>query len=184
MNIPKKWENANILSMSNSEIEDMIEDMSRSNRSVNLPFPFIPDICAEFIRKFHCKNCGKCCIGGADGVFILPDDIQRLSSGMGLSERQFINQFTIVNNGNYFLPFPCPFHDSKLHSCIIYKYRPLKCRLFPFFPSSHITIPQNQSPFKKEANVISINVMCPEGKTIAFQSLKELKDAHSLKKSS
>ncbi|MFC1875643.1 YkgJ family cysteine cluster protein [Chloroflexota bacterium] len=131
---------------------------------------------------FHCKQCGKCCVGGAEGVLLPPDDIERLSKGMEMSKRQFKDKFTFITEGKRHLPFPCPFYNLNSHSCMVYQFRPYKCRLFPFYPSSQINIAPNPSHLENKVGVISINVRCPEGKAIASQFLKVIRDSTLYKK--
>jgi len=178
MEIPERWRKTNLASMSNSEIEEMIADMRKADRSVNLPIPFLPETIHKISAMFHCKRCGRCCIGGAEGVFLNQLDIKRLSKGMEMSEKQFVDEFTFISDGRHFLPFPCPFYDAKSSLCIVYQFRPDKCKLFPFYPSSNITITQDTNPSANKVSAISISVRCPEGRDIAMRLLKSYRDSN------
>ena len=163
--------------MSDSEIEEMAEDIYRAKGSINLPVPFSPDTVAEFFKVFHCHRCGECCVGdGGDGISLYPDDVERLSTAMHMSKRQFKDKFTFVTEGKRLLPFPCPFYDSNSLSCTVHQLRPRVCRLFPFLPSNKPIMAERPYPSTNGAYMVTINARCPAGRSIACQFVKMQRD--------
>lgn len=172
--IPERWRSKDLVSISDSEIEAMIDEIYKANWSINLPVPFISETVAGFFQMFNCLRCGECCIGGGEGVFLNPDDVDRLSMAMRISKRQFKDKFTFVTEGKRFLPFPCPFYDSNSHLCTVYQSRPGVCRRFPLFPS-----PKRLYRSSNGAPMMMISARCPEGRKIAYYLLKIQRDALS-----
>lgn len=170
--ILERWESVDIASMSDSEIEEMIEDIYRAKSNINLPIPFKSETVAKLFKMFHCQGCGECCVGGGDGVFLNPEDIERLSTGMQISKRRFKDKFTFVTEGKRLLHFPCPFYDSNSHSCIVYQLRPSVCQLFPFLQSEKTMIAKRPYPSTNGERIVTVSTLCPEGRRIACQFIK------------
>lgn len=180
--ILERWRSVDLSSISDSEIEELVGDMYKANRSINLFIPFLTETVAEFFKTFHCHRCGECCVGGGEGVFLLPDDVQRLSTAMQMSKRQFKDKFTFVTGGKRLLPFPCPFYDSNSRSCIVYQLRPDVCRLFPLFPCNKPILAKRFYPLTNGACAMSVSARCPVGRSIACQFLKMQRDVLSFSK--
>lgn len=89
--------------------------------------------------RFHCTQCGKCCIG-AGVVRLTQEDITRLLTHLNLSREAFLKTYTKqLGRQTVLLDHPgkdeCIFLKDKT-TCSIYKNRPKQCRLFPWWPSN------------------------------------------------
>lgn len=179
--IPERWRNVDVTSMSDSEIEETVEGIYKTNLSIRLPIPFLPETVAEFFKMFHCQQCGECCLG-QEGVFLLPWDVERLSTAMQMSKRQFKDKFTFVREGRRFLRGPCPFYDSNSHSCIVYQSRPRVCRLFPLFQLvtfqyNDVIVPKRFYSSTNGVSTMGISTQCPVARRIVCQFMKKKRDA-------
>lgn len=175
--INERWKSVNLISSSDAEIEELVIDAYKTKRNINLPIPFLPNKITRLFAEFHCRHCGKCCTGGAEGIFLYSDDIERLSTAMQMSKRQLKDKFTFVSEGSRLLPFPCPFYDSDSQICKVYEFRPHNCRIFPFFASKDQTAAKRLYPSTSKARMITIVSRCPEGRRIACEILKRQRDA-------
>lgn len=80
--------------------------------------------------RIDCRACGNCCRA------ILPvlseSDVERLASGLGISETELIDRFLVAKEGEGTWTFnsrPCPLLSGKF--CTAYESRPDDCRSFP-----------------------------------------------------
>ena len=174
--LPEKWRSVDFTSISDSEIEELVEDIYKANASINLSIPLLPETIAEFFKTFLCRRCGTCCVGGGDGIFLSPDDIERLSTAMQLSKRRFKDRFTFINHGRRLLPYPCPFYDSESHLCTVYQARPSVCRLFPL---NNPIIEKGLYSSADGVRMLTVSTCCPEGRRIACQFIKMQRDVLS-----
>lgn len=103
---------------------------------------------------FTCQMCNDCCHGG-NTICLTPADVRRISSGLGLSERGFLERYC-VSKGSYVqmkvVNNHCIFWDGK---CSIHAFKPGRCREWPFVPSlldqaSFLIIQQNCPGFNKD----------------------------------
>ena len=173
--LPDRWADKELLKMSDSEIEELVEDIYRADHNINLPAPFTQNTVNEFFKKFNCRRCGRCCVYGADGVFLYPEDIKRISKYLQMSEKKFKKKFTLVNQSRVLLPLPCPFYNQSSHFCTIYQIRPRNCRLFPFFGSDNPRMLGGDSSNSfniSYSRVMTVNARCQSGREIACEFLK------------
>lgn len=89
--------------------------------------------------RFHCKQCGKCCINRED-ILLNPKDLYNISKELGLAPRDTIAQYCEVYLGqNSRIPIVrlkprgsikrCPLlRDRK---CSVHNAKPTVCALFP-----------------------------------------------------
>ncbi len=176
--LPNDLANKSLIAISDSEIEDLIETIHVADRNINLPAPFTQNTIDESFKTFNCRRCGECCVRGADGIFLYPEDIKRISGYLHLSRKKFKNKYTFTNQTRILLPLPCPFYDSILHSCKIYQIRPRNCKLFPFFGSDNPLIFEESSLGFHDillSRVMTVNARCPAGREIACEYLKKMK---------
>jgi Fe-S-cluster containining protein len=84
----------------------------------------------------NCRSCShKCCSQPYDWVFLTRGEVQSLAKASGVDVQKFV---TIRENSNSKRTFrtlnlPCPFLDQNNGQCTVYEFRPLICRLFPFY---------------------------------------------------
>jgi len=177
--IPDRWKGINLITITDSEVDELIEDIFNAKRVIHLPIPFTREVINELFKIFHCRRCGDCCVevSGSDGVFLFPEDIERLLRVTNLSKKQFKKRFTYANADRRFLPFPCPFYDSKSHSCKIYYGRPINCRLFPFYSDcTPVKINNLDTSTLEGMDWLTVNSLCPEGRRIASEFIKTRRD--------
>ena len=91
------------------------------------------------IFRFHCKQCGKCCINRED-ILLNPKDLYNISKELGLAPQDTIAQYCVVYLGqNSRIPIVrlkprgsikrCPLlRDRK---CSVHNAKPTVCALFP-----------------------------------------------------
>jgi hypothetical protein len=80
--------------------------------------------------EVDCTACGNCC---REVQPLLDDeDVERLSSGLGMSAAQFKAQYLVEDTSSkrlFFKEKPCPFLKNNL--CSLYDYRPKDCASYP-----------------------------------------------------
>lgn len=86
--------------------------------------------------RFGCTQCGKCCTGSPGYVWLLEEDIARLSEHLKLSREEFLQKYARAVEFRYSLKehsdtFDCVF--LKDNKCTVYDKRPKQCRVFPFW---------------------------------------------------
>ena len=170
--IPERWKGIDVNSISDSEIEELIEDVYRTKQDINLPLPLHTSEVAEIFKKFNCQRCGDCCIRGSQGILLYPEDVERLASSIKMSKNQFKNKFTFTDGGERFLPFPCPFYDLNNHTCTVYEVRPSNCQSFPFYASLNQKKAKFLYPSDSGVVMVTIAGRCPEGRRIACDFFK------------
>lgn len=89
--------------------------------------------------KFKCTECGKCCTGAPGYVWLSKDDIEQLCTHLNLSEKEFLESYTVQVENKYSLrenpiTYDCIFLKGK--ACTVYKNRPQQCKKFPFWPDN------------------------------------------------
>ena len=87
--------------------------------------------------RFTCLGCGRCCRGEAGGIFLLPEEEQKVAAWLGLSVSDLRSRYETRR-----WRFPslreraggeCVMHGED-GRCRIYNARPLMCRTWPFWP--------------------------------------------------
>ena len=85
----------------------------------------------EVWAQIDCTTCGNCC----KTLQIMVDnrDIKRLAAKLGVSVRQFSQQYVGIadDQSKYFLSTPCVFLSAD-NRCTVYEDRPQACRDFPY----------------------------------------------------
>lgn len=86
--------------------------------------------------RFACTECGQCCTGAPGYVWISQEEIEDMSKQLGISVKEFIQQYTREIDGNLSLKeyprtYDCIFLRDK--KCMVYASRPKQCRTFPFW---------------------------------------------------
>lgn len=87
------------------------------------------NIVKEVEKRIDCKKCGNCCKQLYPDI--IPNDIKRITSHLGISKASFVKKYLIKNeDGTYrFKKKPCVFlHQNK---CKIYHVRPHECKKYP-----------------------------------------------------
>ena len=98
---------------------------------------------------FSCKRCSTCCRFEEGFVFLSHKDITTLSTALDMTYDNFVETYCRwipVKNGKSKLSlkeksnYDCIFWNSGLSAqihdgCSVYEYRPLQCRMFPFWAS-------------------------------------------------
>jgi len=89
--------------------------------------------------KFHCTQCGLCCVNRED-ILLNPLDIYKMSKELGLTPTQFFGQYCETYIGDTSrMPIirlrpvgeerRCPL--LKNHKCSVHKVKPIVCALYP-----------------------------------------------------
>ncbi len=84
-----------------------------------------------------CKGCGACC-RWSGYVHLSDKDIKRVSSFLGMSDRDFVDEYTQVTDNRQGLSIiekedgNCIFYNESKKNCDIYGARPKQCRDFPY----------------------------------------------------
>lgn len=90
--------------------------------------------------RFECTQCGKCCWtrGEYAHVYLTSDDIRRLATATGHTQRDFRMRFTFRCAEGWteldFVGGRCVLLDAETNLCTVYESRPTQCRTFPFWP--------------------------------------------------
>lgn len=94
-----------------------------------LKSPIILDFSqTSFYAKFSCQQtCQKCC----GYTYYLPSEIQKLSNRIKTELRQSNNEMYEINTNNGRCIFYNPGNEFY---CSIHNLRPLRCRIYPYFP--------------------------------------------------
>jgi Fe-S-cluster containining protein len=84
---------------------------------------------------FECTQCGTCC-QGEGGIFISPEEIDRISRFLNISQTIFLEKYCLQKNGKTYIHTRedgyC--HFSNEGRCRIHEVKPFPCRQWPFFP--------------------------------------------------
>jgi len=91
--------------------------------------------------KFECqKECFACCGGGPGYVWIEEEEIPKLSALLGISDQEFLDNYTKKANGRLSLLDIASDNWNcimlKNGRCSIYENRPIQCRTYPFWHSN------------------------------------------------
>ena len=92
---------------------------------------------AQIRISTDCQLCQeKCCSQPYDWVFLTDREIERIQNRTALHVEDFVTEQENPVNGYRFkvLMLPCRFLNRESGRCGIYEFRPLVCRLFPFYP--------------------------------------------------
>ncbi|MDK2871043.1 MAG: uncharacterized protein PWQ16_395 [bacterium] len=89
--------------------------------------------------RFECLACGRCCRGEPGYVWCSMEELERISSFVGMPLQLFISMYAIQIGKEWSLKEEhngdCVFYDRKSAKCLIYEVRPSQCKTFPFWPS-------------------------------------------------
>ncbi|MDX1388650.1 MAG: YkgJ family cysteine cluster protein [Acidobacteriota bacterium] len=119
--------------------------------------------------RFSCiPECGACCTRHEDYayVYLTAEDIRRISKHLGLTRRDFLNEYTVVDDGEIVLKMvepECPLLDG--WRCTVYEVRPVQCRTFPFWKEN----------LRSRAAWTRVGGFCPgvgEGEVVSLEQIK------------
>jgi len=90
-----------------------------------------------YFSKINCMACGICCY--VIRPLVTRKDIKRIIGHLNLSENEFKNEYTVLDDeGDRLLKnLPCKFLENK--RCSIYPYRPFDCRSYPHLHKKDFT---------------------------------------------
>lgn len=103
--------------------------------------------------RFECQGCNYCCSGEPGYVFLSEDDIQSMSSFLGLDRQSFIDTYCrLIDMGSFKMVsllekdnYDCIFLCQK--GCKVYEARPQQCRTYPFWEG----IVENKQSWESES---------------------------------
>ena len=89
--------------------------------------------------RFECQGCNYCCSSEPGYVFLSEEDVKRLSDGLNLDRKAFIDTYCrIVDMGAFKMVsllekdnYDCIFLSKE--GCKVYPYRPKQCQTYPFW---------------------------------------------------
>ena len=92
--------------------------------------------------RFECQGSGNCCVsrGSYGYVYLSKKDIKNLSTGLNITQKNFIKNYCQETDGYIHLKElkknkgNCIFLIDK--KCSVYKSRPTQCRTWPFWPEN------------------------------------------------
>ena len=122
--------------------------------------------------SFECQGCSYCCSAEPGYVFLSSQDIDKLSTHLGLTKSKFIETYCrYVNMGNFKMisliekdNYDCIFLSNK--GCMVYESRPCQCATYPFWAN----IVESQEDWDNEAK------SCPginKGKLFTKKEIQE-----------
>jgi uncharacterized protein len=79
---------------------------------------------------FKCDRCGKCCHDCGTGIALMPGEVQKLASKLGITPSQFRNKYTFTDGRTRLMSFPCTFYKEGI-GCTAYEDRPITCKIYP-----------------------------------------------------
>lgn len=89
---------------------------------------------------FECRRCGDCC-KGFGGTYLSPADVERISSFIGVSQREFLRGYCTLSGGKPIIAQAetgyCIFWDQL---CTIHPVKPRMCRQWPFIRAVTIDV--------------------------------------------
>lgn len=181
--VPERWRNIDFTSATDSDIEELVEDIYKYKVNINLTIPLLPETVRAFFEIFHCQRCGDCCLGVDEtpdnGIILEADEVERLSGIRLLSKKKFKEEFTFTKGGRRLLRYPCPFYDPNSHSCTIYQIRPFVCQLYPL---NNPMKPKGLHRSIDGTYIIAVNSLCVEGRRVACHILKIQRDVSAFYK--
>jgi Fe-S-cluster containining protein len=87
----------------------------------------------QAMKLFECTQCGTCC-QGEGGIYLVPEEIERISEFLSLSNLEFLEKFCLRKNGKIYIHTRkdgyC--HFSKEGKCTIHAVKPTPCQKWPF----------------------------------------------------
>lgn len=99
----------------------------------------------EVSAQIDCTKCGNCC--RVIQPLLTDADIKRLAAHLGLSVKQFRDDFIKVGSeeetGAEFSTMPCPFLRDNI--CSVYDYRPRDCQSYPHLHKKDFVFRMNQA---------------------------------------
>lgn len=132
--------------------------------------PFLVELYRKACEEIDCTTCAGCC--KKLRVTLSGDDIERLSSGLGMGVEDFKEQYlTLDLRGNYtFIGGSCPF--LKDNKCSCYNHRPEECASYPHLDNINYT-------YRLKTVLVDCS-LCP----IVYNVFEELKELLGFRKSS
>jgi len=126
--------------------------------------------------KFECQpDCSACCRIGEGKVYLTENEAQRIAAFFTISERDFLERFTSVEEDRFLLKDKedqtCVFLRHPL--CQIYEVRPLQCRTYPFW-SENLKNRNRWDLTRKECPGIG------KGRTFLSNEIKQILNGKSL----
>lgn len=121
--------------------------------------------------KFKCTGCGQCCTGQPGYVWISPEEIDTMSTHLGISKEKFIQTYTRSIFGRVSLredrvTFDCIFLKEK--QCQIYKARPTQCRTFPWW-KENLSSPESW----QETGIRCEGINHPDAPVISLDTIEQ-----------
>ena len=90
--------------------------------------------------RFECTGCGACCTGEPGYVWISIEEMMALAEFLDISLEEFRHRYAYQEQGRWSLrELPggdCIFFDRQTRGCLIYEFRPVQCRTWPFWSSN------------------------------------------------
>ncbi len=169
-----RLEGRNILTLTGSDMDNLLEALGNDDISLNVPLPCIPATVQEILTSSECRRCGKCCIPNplnpsSPGIEAFKEELEEIANYLqmpfeSLKEKTAVGKYVLHPfKGNLaftrWMPLPCPFYDSENKECRVHSVRPVVCRIYP------IILTGDNSEF-------SIKLNCDYGKDLLIEAFK------------
>ena len=117
----------------------------------------------ELFAGYDCCRCGNCC--RAYSTTLMEEEIVNISTYLGLTRQQFLEEHLVRGRDGLELPAPCRFLNAD-GKCRLQDCKPEECKGFPYTDRPH--------RLESTYSVLSAADVCP----VVFEILERLKEVY------
>jgi Fe-S-cluster containining protein len=167
-------EGKNILTLTGSNMDDLLNALGDDDVSLNVPLPCTPYNVQEILAYSECRRCGKCCTPNplnpaSPGIEAFKEELESIAAHLGLpyetlhektnAGKYVLHPFTGKFAFTRWLPLPCMFYDAEQKTCRVHPVRPVVCQIYPVI-------------FTGDPSGFSIKLNCDYGKELLIGAYK------------